>query len=75
MLPILREASRYAGGPAKLAEAIGVSRQALYLWDKVPAERVPAIVDATGGALSRHQLRPDLWEQEAARATGNGEAA
>jgi len=66
MLPILREASRHAGGPAKLAEAIGVSRQALYLWDKVPAERVPAIVEATRGALSKHQLRPDLWETSAA---------
>lgn len=70
MLPILRQASKHAGGPAKLAEAIGVSRQSLYLWDKVPAERVPAIVEATQGRLSRHQLRPDLWEQPA-----SGEAA
>lgn len=64
MLPIVREASKHAGGPKKLAEAIGVTRQALYLWDKVPAERVPAIVEATGNKLSRHQLRPDLWDAE-----------
>jgi DNA-binding transcriptional regulator YdaS (Cro superfamily) len=66
MLPILREASKHAGGPAKLAKAIGVSRQALYLWDKVPAERVPDIVKATDGKMTHHALRPDLWAEDSA---------
>lgn len=43
-----------------LAEALGVYPSAISQWSQVPAERVPAVAQATG--LSRHDLRPDLFD-------------
>lgn len=43
----------------KLADALGVFSSAISQWDKVPAERVVAVEEATG--ISRHDLRPDLF--------------
>lgn len=47
------------GRLTKLAGALGIYPSAIAQWDKVPAERVPAVADATG--LSPHDLRPDLY--------------
>lgn len=48
-----------------LAKAIGVSRQIVSHWRtgrcRVPAERCRAIEKATGGAVTRHDLRPDIF--------------
>jgi len=52
------------GGQVKLADALGVTPQAVYLWKKsgkVPAERVLAVEAATGGGVTRHELRPDIF--------------
>lgn len=51
------------GGVANLAQACGVTRQAIMKWRRrrVPAERVASIEHATAGAVSREQLRPDLF--------------
>jgi len=53
-----------AGGTAALARAINVTPQAISQWDRVPAERALAVEQATGGKVSRHQLRPDLYPAE-----------
>jgi len=52
---------------AKLARAIGITRGAVAQWDRIPAERVREVADATGIPMSR--LRPDLFgdAQEAAQ--------
>lgn len=60
----IERAVQAAGGRAKLADACGVRYQAVEKWvrlDRVPAERVLQIEEATGGAVSRHELRPDLY--------------
>jgi len=52
------------GGQAKLARKIKVSSPTVSQWCNgvrpVPAERCPAIVRATGGAVRCEDLRPDV---------------
>jgi len=50
-----------AGGTAALARTINVTPQAVSQWDRVPAERALAVEQATGGKVTRHELRPDLY--------------
>lgn len=57
------------GSQKKLALVLGISVQAVNKWvrsGRVPAERVLAVEAATGGKVSRHLLRPDLYPPEAA---------
>ena len=62
MLEIVQRAAQSVGGIGALAERIGRTRQALYLWrDRIPAECVLPIEPATDGAISRHEMRPDLY--------------
>lgn len=55
-------------GKAALARAIGVTPQTVQQWANqqrpVPAERVLSIESATGGVVSRHELRPDIYPME-----------
>lgn len=48
---------------ADLAEKLGVTQSAVSQWltKSVPAGRVKAVVLATGGVVSAHDLRPDLY--------------
>ena len=55
------------GGVPTLAELLGVTRHAIYQWERVPAGRVIPIEAATGGKVTRHDLRPDLYPVEAKR--------
>jgi DNA-binding transcriptional regulator YdaS (Cro superfamily) len=52
------------GGAAKLAGLIGVSAQAIGHWKErgVPIERCVAIEQATGGVVTRRELRPNDWQ-------------
>ncbi len=59
MLPILKSAAQRLGGVNQLADGLGVTRQALYQWSRVPAERVIEIERLSG--VARHDLRPDLY--------------
>ena len=66
MLQIIRDACNIVAepgqpGPSRLAKLIGVSRQSLYMWQRVPAERVIAVENATGGRIQRGHIRPDLY--------------
>lgn len=63
----IKRAIELAGGPAKLAEVLGVSQQAVYFWRagarRLPAERCPDIERAVGGAVTCEELRPDVdWQ-------------
>lgn len=57
--PGLDEAIRAAGGVSELARRIGISQPSISNWDRVPAERVIAVEEATN--VSRAVLRPDLY--------------
>lgn len=43
---------------AAAAKELGISRQAVALWSKVPAEYLPEVERATD--IPRHVLRPDI---------------
>ena len=60
----LEKAIEAAGGPAVLGRALGISSQAISQWEQVPANRVLAVEAATDGAVTRHELRPDLYPVE-----------
>ena len=69
----LEKAIRAAGGLTALAEKLEVRPQAVHNWRTrgVPAERVLEIEKATVGdggdpAVTRHDLRPDLYPVEVA---------
>lgn len=63
----IERAIQILGTQEKLAELLNVSTQAVTKWRKrVPAERVLGIEKATGGAVTRHELRPDLYPTETA---------
>ncbi len=51
---------------AALGKHLGVTQSAVAQWlrSKVPAERVLAVEAATGGRVTRHELRPDLYPIE-----------
>ena len=47
------------GRVAIIAKAVGLSKQAVSAWERVPAERVPLVAAALG--MEPWQIRPDLW--------------
>lgn len=47
----------------KVADDLGITRGAVAMWHRVPAERVLEVERITG--FSRHDLRPDLYPREA----------
>lgn len=59
-----------AGGQTSLANAIGVSPSFVNQWltgaRPVPATRCRAIEDATGGKITRAELRPDVFGEATA---------
>ena len=60
----LDKAIEEMGGVGKLATAIGLRQNVVGNWrmrGQVPAERCVAIEKATAGAVTRHDLRPDVF--------------
>ena len=55
----LQTAIDKAGGAKALAEALGITRQAVEQWQAVPADRVLQVERITG--VSRYALRPDIF--------------
>lgn len=55
----LQRAIVAAGSQSALAIALGIKRQAVSNWRRVPPGRVLAIEKLTG--ISRHVLRPDIY--------------
>lgn len=60
--PLARWLGTENGRAADLARHCRVSPQAVDKWKRrVPAERVKDVVEFSGGALSPHALRPDIY--------------
>lgn len=65
MTAALEKAIAIVGGQTQLARLLGVKQANVWHWlkkaDRVPGEFVLAIEKATGGEVTRQQLRPDLY--------------
>lgn len=61
----IKRAVEIMGAQNRLADAVGVSKAFVNQWMKgdrpVPAERCRAIESATNGAVTRYELRPDVF--------------
>jgi DNA-binding transcriptional regulator YdaS (Cro superfamily) len=55
------KAIEYVGGKSALARLLGIKRQAIQQWARVPATHAYAIERATKGRVKCHELRPDLF--------------
>lgn len=53
------------GNLTALADALGISKQAIVQWSEVPHPRVIAVEEFTG--IPRHTLRPDLYPRTPTR--------
>jgi TorA maturation chaperone TorD/DNA-binding transcriptional regulator YdaS (Cro superfamily) len=66
----LAKAIDIVGGQTQLARLLDVKQANVWHWlnkaGRVPGEYVLAIETATGGQVTRHQLRPDLYPDEQA---------
>ena len=63
----IEKAIKVVGNQKRLADTLGVSTQAITKWRRrIPAERVLDIERATGGEVTRQQLRPDLYPEDTA---------
>ena len=63
---LLDTAARLAGGRLTLARLLGVSPAAVGNWKTrgaIPIEHCVAIEQATGGEVTRRDLRPDDWQK------------
>jgi DNA-binding transcriptional regulator YdaS (Cro superfamily) len=58
----LRAAIEKAGGPTKVAEACGITPQAVSQWDECPSRHVHRVSALTGGEIPASVLRPDMFE-------------
>lgn len=60
----IERARTKAGGLTKLATALGIKPPSVAEWIKrglAPPERCIAIEEATGGKVTRYELRPDVF--------------
>lgn len=58
------KAANVVGGQAELAKRLNISPQAVNKWIKrglVPPERVLEVERLTNGAVTRYELRPDVF--------------
>lgn len=75
----LRRAKDLIGSEAAMAVAVGVRQPSVnYILrngKRVPAEWCLPVEHATGGKITRHQLRPDLYPADRESASPTGRAA
>lgn len=57
----LQKAIKLSGGVASLAKQLGISSQAVSQWSSTPVKHCPKIEKATSGAVTRADLRPDIF--------------
>ena len=57
--PIVQYFIKNRGQALALAAELGITSQAIYQWEKTPANRVLEVEKFTG--ISRHILRPDIF--------------
>lgn len=58
----LEDAINRAGNQSRLADLLGLSRQAVQRWNICPVRHALKVEGATG--VSRHALRPDIYPRE-----------
>ncbi len=67
-LSALKKAVRLVGGQTALAKTVDVKQGHVWWWlnksGKAPAEKCIGIERATNGAVTRHELRPDIYPLE-----------
>lgn len=67
--PGLAAAREAAGGKnVDLAKMLGVTESAVSQWKRVPYQRAVEIEEKTGGKVTRHDLRPDVFGPNPKRA-------
>lgn len=70
----LRNAIDHMGGQMATARRFNTTVQVVHNWlrrDRIPAEYAPLIEDATNGAFTANQLRPDIpWDVVRRRSGG-----
>lgn len=65
-LAALKKAISVAGTTYALAELLNYKQSRISMWvtrGRVPAEECRAVEQATGGQVTRHDLRPDVFGQ------------
>lgn len=58
-----RNAIEKSGGLSALSRQIGITRQAISQWDRIPAEQCRQVSEISGVPL--HELRPDIYPEPA----------
>jgi DNA-binding transcriptional regulator YdaS (Cro superfamily) len=58
-MPITEIISKAGGSPSALARKLGITRQAVDQWKRVPVEHVLAVEEMSG--IPRHVQRPDVY--------------
>lgn len=66
MANIIESIIEKAGGITALARGLGITHNAIYSWQRVPAERVIDVERITG--VDRHDIRPDIYPRKNAGA-------
>lgn len=56
----LKQAIAIAGGPAALGRVLGITGQAVSVWEKVPIKHLITVEKLTG--IGRDKLRPDIFK-------------
>lgn len=57
----IKEIISTAGGPVRVAKAIGRTKGAVSQWSVVPSEHVIAVCELSGWKLTPNSVRPDLY--------------
>ena len=68
------QAIKLLGGPRKVSVRYDLSVQAVYKWSKIPVDRVLEIEEATGGQVTRYEMRPDIYGESAMEHAGESSA-
>lgn len=55
-----QEAIKRAGGAAKVASFLGLTKPAVYMWKEVPLAHVYAMSKLSG--MAGHEMRPDHYD-------------
>ncbi|TXH46542.1 MAG: hypothetical protein E6Q97_29180 [Desulfurellales bacterium] len=69
MINPVRRAVNYVGGVSKMARALNIQRASVYKWidnGYVPADRAIPVERLVDGKVTRHELCPSIYPDEAA---------